>query len=122
MEKESMKKLRRISALFCWMLVFSSLLIVSSIGFQDEVSVTSFNNKTIKTNIIPLLSSILPRLDDSTTTTTATQNPTKWAVLIAASGGFTYWLHEILEKHDVRDLKQVLLSPWMGKGPYPLFS
>ena len=58
----------------------------------------------------PLVSSIHPGLDDPNTTTTATQSPTKWAVLIAASGGFTYWLHEILEKNDVRDLKKVLLK------------
>jgi uncharacterized caspase-like protein len=61
--------------------------------------------------ILPhLTSSIHPGFDESNTTTAAAQNPTKWAVLIAAGGGFTYWLHEILERHDIRDLKQVLLT------------
>jgi len=58
----------------------------------------------------PLVSSIYPDLKYSNTTTTATQSPTKWAVLIAASGGFTYWLHEIFGKNDIRDLKKVLLT------------
>ena len=105
-----MRKLQRISALYFWILVFSGLWMVSSIGFQDEISVTSFNNKTITTNMIPLASSLHPNLDDSITTTTKTQSPTKWAVLIAASGGESYWHHEILEKHDIRDLKMILLD------------
>jgi hypothetical protein len=58
----------------------------------------------------PFASSIFPDVNNSKATTTATQSSTKWAVLIAASGGFTYWLHEILERHDIRDLKQVLLT------------
>ena len=33
-----------------------------------------------------------------------------WAVLIGASGGFAYKKHEIRERNDIRDLKQVLIS------------
>jgi len=58
----------------------------------------------------PFVSSIHPNLDYTNTTTTATQSSTKWAVLIAASGGESYWHHEILEKHDIRDFKRILLD------------
>jgi hypothetical protein len=58
----------------------------------------------------PFSSSILPDVNNSKATTTATQSSTKWAVLIGASGGKSYWHHEILEKHDIRDLKRILLT------------
>jgi len=58
----------------------------------------------------PFTLSIYSDVNYLKTTTTATQSPMKWAVLIAAGGGFSYWLHEILERHDIRDLKQVLLT------------
>jgi len=58
----------------------------------------------------PIVSSVHPGLDKSNTTITAIQSSTKWAVLIAASGGESYWHHEILEKHDIRDFKRILLD------------
>jgi len=35
---------------------------------------------------------------------------TKWAILIACSGGVTYERHERRDKHDIRDLKKELLK------------
>lgn len=58
----------------------------------------------------PFVSSILPDVNNSRATTTATQSSTKWAVLIAASGGESYWHQEIFEKNDIRALKRILLD------------
>lgn len=62
------------------------------------------------TSFSPFVSSILPDVNNSKATTTVTQSSTKWAVLIAASGGESYWHQEIFEKHDIRDFKRILLN------------
>jgi hypothetical protein len=58
----------------------------------------------------PFASSNLPDVNNPKAMTTATQSQTKWAVFIASSGGATYWHHEILSNHDIRDLKRILLN------------
>jgi Caspase domain len=59
---------------------------------------------------LPLVSSIHPGVNNSNNSINATQSPTKWAVLIGAAGGFTYWHQEIRDRNDIRALKKLLLD------------